>query len=353
MSLQRISVLLGKEFIHGPKNFIFIWIVVAPILISLLFGLIFGSLFTEKPRLGILDEGNSRLVGLASSLDSIITKEYATVEELKTATESGGVDMGIVLPAGFDNTIQSGHTAHLEAYVWGESLAKNRLILPVTISDLVRSLSGQEVPVEIETVILGEAESLPWNDRLLPLLVLMAVFLGGLLLPSTSIIEEKQKKTLDALIVAPATVGDVFISKGIVAVVLSMAAAIIILLINQAFGTEPLLLTLVLFLGAVMAAATGLIFGAIIKDLPTLFAIWKGGGILLFAPAIVYMFPQIPEWVARIFPTYWVIQPVVEITQRGGGWSEVALSVFVLIGMIAALMGLNIYTLKRKRLLAG
>jgi len=353
MSLRRIGVLLGKELVHGPKNFIFIWIVIAPVLISLLFGLIFGSLISEKPKLGILDEGNSQLVSLALGLDSITAREYETVDELKEAAESGAVDMGIVLPAGFDATIQGGGTAQLDAYVWGESLAKNRATLPVTIADIVRSISGQEVPVEIESIIVGEAESLPWSDRLLPFLVLMAVFLGGLLLPSTSIIEERQKKTLDALTVTPTTIGDVFISKGILAVVLSMATATIILLINQAFGVEPLLLTLVLFLGAVMAAAIGLIFGAIIRDITTLFAIWKGGGILLFAPAIVYMFPQIPEWVARIFPTYWAIQPVVAITQRGGGWPDIALSVFVLTGLIAALIGLNIYTLRRRRLVAG
>ena len=347
MSLKRVSVLLGKELLQGPKNFILIWVIVAPILISLVFSLVFGTLFTEKPKLGIMDEGHSQLVTMVQELDSVITREYVTVPEMKQAVESGAVDMGIVLSDGFDSAVTRGETVKIEAYIWGESLAKHRAILPVTIADLVRQMGGQEVPVEIESVTLGDEVSIPWSDRLLPLLVLMAVFLGGLMLPSTSIIDEKQKKTLGALVITPTTIGDVFVAKGLVGVVLSLFMGVAILVLNQAFGTQPLLLVLVLLLGAVMAVEFGLLAGALIKDVTTLFAIWKFGGILLFGPAIVYMFPQIPEWVGRIFPTYYVIQPIVEISQRGGGWPDIATNVFILIGLDLILIGVVMFTTRK------
>ncbi|MEE8194604.1 MAG: ABC transporter permease [Dehalococcoidales bacterium] len=347
MSLRRVSVLLRKELLQGPKNFIFIMAVVAPILISLVFSLVFGTLFTEKPKLGIVDEGDSQLVAMVQKLDAVITKEYATIPEIKQATESGAVDMGIVLPENFDTAVTRGETVTIEAYIWGESLAKNRTILPVTIADLVRKLGGQEVPVEIESVTLGDEVSIPWSDRLLPLLVLMAVFLGGLMLPATSIIDEKQKKTLEALVITPTTIGDVFVAKGILGVILSLFMGVAILVLNQAFGTQPLLLVLVLLLGSIMAVELGLLAGALIKDITTLFAIWKFGGILLFGPAIVYMFPQIPEWVGRIFPTYYAIQPVVAISQGGGGWPDIATSVFILIGLNLALAGVVMFSARK------
>ena len=106
-----------------------------------------------------------------------------------------------------------------------------------------------------------------------------------------------------------------------------------ILLLNQAFGANSLLLVGVLFLGAIMAAELGLICGALIKDITTLFTVWKSGGLLLFGPVIIYMFPQIPEWIGRIFPTYYALQPVVELSLRGGGWSDIAVNVFILIGI--------------------
>lgn len=349
MNLRHISVLLGKEFIHGPKSFIFIWAIVAPIGFTLVATLAFGTLFSEKPRLGIFDEGHSRLVANAQELDSVTTKVYDSLTGLEQATASGAVDMGIVLPDNFDDAVTQGEAVVIKGYIWGESLAKNRIILPVTIADLVRELAGPEVPVDIESVTLGEEASTPWNERLLPFLVLMGVFFSGLMLPSTSLIEEKQRKTLEALVITPASIGDIFISKAILGIVLSTFLGIAILVLNNAFGAHSLLLVMVLFFGAIMAVELGLIFGALIKDITTLFTVWKSGGIILFAPVFIYMFPQIPEWIARIFPTYYALQPVVEISLQGGGWSDISTNFFILIGIDIALVGIIMLVLKKAR----
>jgi len=349
MSLKRVGILLGKEFWQGPKNFIFIWVLVMPIVISLVFSLVFGTLFTEKPKLGVVDEGSSQLVAMIRELTSVDTKEYGTVSEIRQAVENGVVDIGMIIPADFDSSVMQRKETELVTYIWGESLAKNRIILGATIANLVRELAGQETPVEIEAITLGDAVSIPWNDRLLPLVVLMAVFLGGLFLPSTSVINEKEKKTLTALIVTPTTIGDIFVAKGLLGIILSLFMGIVILILNQAFGAEPTLLLLVLALGAIMAAELGLLLGALIKDITTLFAIWKLGGILLFGPAIIYMFPQIPQWIGKLFPTYYLLQPIIEISQRGGGWSDIATNVFILVGLDLILIGVLVFTLRRTK----
>ena len=343
MSLKRVGVLLGKEFVHGPKNFIFIWAIVVPVVFSLLISLIFGTIFTEKSKLGIVDEGNSQLVVMVQELDSVITKEYAAVSDIKKAVEGGAVDIGIILPDGFDAAVAQGEKVEIKAYIWGESLAKNRTILPVTIAELVREMSGQEIPVEIESVTLGDEVNVPWSDRLLPFIVLMGVFIGGLILPASSIIDEKQKKTLEALVITPTTIGDVFAAKGILGLVLSLFMGIAILILNQAFGAQPLLLVLVLTLGAIMATELGLLCGALIKEITSLFAIWKFGGILLFGPAFVYMFPQIPQWIGQVFPTYYIVQPIIDLSQRGGSWPEIAINVFILVGLNLILAGIVIF----------
>jgi ABC-2 type transport system permease protein len=347
MSLKRVGILLVKDLLQGPKNYIFVMAVVAPIVLSLVVSLVFGTLFSAKPKLGIMDEGRSRLVTMIRELDSVVTKEYGTVSEIKRAVESGAVDMGIVLPNDFDSAVRQGEKMEVTAYIWGESLAKNRTILGVTIANLVRELAGQEAPVEIEAITLGDEVSIPWQDRLLPLVVLMAVFIGGLLLPATSVVTEKENKTLEALIITPTSIGDIFLAKGLLGIILSLFAGIVILILNQAFGAQPMLLVLVLALGAIMAAEIGLILGALLKDFTTLFTVWKTGGIVLFAPAIVYLFPKIPEWVAKVFPTYYLIPPIVEISQRGGGWPDIATNVFILIGLDLLLIGVVMLALRR------
>ena len=349
MSLKRVGILLGKELWQGPKNFIFVWVLVMPLIISLVVSLIFGTLFDEKPKLGVVDEGNSQLVAMTRQLTSVVTKEYDSVSEIKQAVESGAVDIGMVLPTDFDGSVMQGEETELVTYIWGGSLTKNRTILGATITNLVRELAGQEVPVEIEAITLGDEVSIPWNDRLLPLVVLMAVFFGGLFLPATSVIEEKEKKTLEALVITPASIRDIFVAKGLMGIILSLFMGIVILILNQAFGTEPALLILVLALGAIMAAELGLLCGALIKDITNLFAIWKLGGILLFGPAIIYMFPQIPQWIGKLFPTYYFLQPIIAISQGGGGWSDIATNVFILVGLDLILVGVVVLALKRTR----
>ncbi len=164
--------------------------------------------------------------------------------------------------------------------------------------------------------------------------VIISVIMGGMMVPATSLVDEKMKRTLRALAVTPTTLGDIFLAKGLMGAILGIFVGVLILIINQAFGAQPLLLLGVLSLGSLLAAAFGVVFGAVVKDITTLFALMKGLGILLYAPAFIYMFPQIPQWIGRIFPTYYILNPVVEISQRGAGWSDIALEVYILIGLI-------------------
>ena len=353
MSLRRTGVLLGKELFHGPKNFIFVWAIAAPVVISFVVSLIFGTLFAEQPRLGIVDEGNSQLTTGAKETAAIAVRKYGSIADLRQAVEGGREDMGIVLPADFDASISQGERTSVSAFIWGESSSRSRTILGVTIINLVREIAGQEPPLEINSITLGEEVTIPWSARLLPLIVLMAVFLGGMFLPATSIISEKENRTLTALLVTPTTPEDVFLAKGIVGMVLSLFSGMVILLLNQAFGNHPLLLILVLALGAVMAVGLGLLMGVALKNITTLFAIWKLGGILLFGPAFIYMFPQIPEWIGKFFPTYYILHPIVEISQRGVGWETISTNVFVLIVLNLLLIGALALTLRSARQVAS
>ncbi len=86
-----------------------------------------------------------------------------------------------------------------------------------------------------------------------------------------------------------------------------------------------------------MAAGVGLLLGVLVKDINTLFATIKSIGIVLYAPALVYMFPEIPQWIARIFPTFYIIQPVIEIVQKGASWRDILPEFLILVILIAVL----------------
>ena len=348
MNLKRVGVLLYREFVQGPKNFIFIFAVVVPLVLSFIMSLLFGTLFAGKPRLGINDAGDSQFTRSAQAVEAFIVREYANEAALKEATQIGAVDIGIVLPADFDQRVASGQATSLLAYIWGESLVKDRAMLAVAMTAWVRAIAGHESPVEIALTVLGNTSTLPWEDRLLPFVVMMSIMFGGIMLPASSLVTEKHKHTLEALAVTPTTMGEIYVSKGLMAVVVSTVMGLVILALNRALGSSMNLLVIVLILGAILAAEFGVLLGMLVKDINSLFATVKSMGLVLYAPALIYMFPEIPQWIARIFPTYYIIQPVIEISQHGAGLSDIAWQLGILLALIVAL-GVVIALLTQRR----
>jgi ABC-2 type transport system permease protein len=333
MNLKRIRTLIKNEVLHGPKDVVLIMSIVMPVLLALFFNLAFGNIFSDRAVLGIYDEGESDLTALLDESSSINLKTYGSESSLIEAATNGSIDMGIVLPADFDNTVLSG-AADIQAYTWGESLSKHRVIIATILSDAIHDLSGATLPVTIETVALGATADTSWNDRLLPLVILTALFFGGMMIPASSLINEKNRHTLEALNITPATIGEIFTAKGTVGAILALLMGVLTLAISGQLHASYLSIVLVMGFGAVMAAEFGLIAGAYIKDMNTLFAFWKFGGLLLFGPAIVYIFPQMPQWIGYIFPTFYVIKPVIDLSINGLGFSSIILELVILIAIV-------------------
>lgn len=347
MNLRRIGVLLGKEITSGRRNIIAIMVLVVPFLFTLIMNVLFGTIFSDKARLGLTLTGESRLVELAQKQESLSVELFPTEAELREAVANGAVDVGVALPERFDSRIHNGRAVELTAYTWGESGLDNRVVIGTALGTFVRDIAGQELPVDVQTIILGEGEGLTWEERLLPFIILVTVVLGGTMVPATSLVEEKQQRTLQAVTTTSATVGEVLTAKILLGVVLSVTMGVVTLILNQAFGNQPALLILILSLGALFSGLLGVLLGAFVKDINTLFTITKAGGLLLYAPALIYLFPQIPAWIGRLFPTYYLIDPIIAVTQRGERLDTVWPELLILGLLILVLMSAVTYVVRR------
>ena len=61
MSFRRLFVLFRKELHQGLKGFFLVFALVMPILLSLVLSLLMGSLFSGKPKLGVVEADGSSL----------------------------------------------------------------------------------------------------------------------------------------------------------------------------------------------------------------------------------------------------------------------------------------------------
>jgi ABC-2 type transport system permease protein len=221
--------------------------------------------------------------------------------------------------------------------VWGESLLRDRVLIGTVLIDWLREVAGHESPVVVKTTVLGANSEWSWQQRLLPLLVLMTVVFGALMLPASSLVAEKQHRTLAALLVTPVTRGELYIAKGILGVVLSTVMAVLVLALNGAWNDQIWLVLLVLLLGAILSAEFGILLGVLVNDINSLFAMVKALGLILYAPALISLFPIIPQWIAAFFPTFYIVDPVIAIVQRGATLNDIASQLTVVCVMIVAL----------------
>jgi ABC-2 type transport system permease protein len=333
---RRTWQVLAKDLRLGPRSPLLLWALVLPVVMTLLFDGVFGNLLERPPRLGIVDAGGSEIATALEVTDGIEVVAIDDADTLRRLLEDHDLDAGLVLPEGFDAAVRAGERPLLQLYAAGESLASDRLVVALTTTDLVRQVAGRPPPVEVEVVALGEVP-LDLALRALPLLVIFAVAVGGAMVPAMSLVEEKERRTLDAVLVTPVTITDVLVAKGLLGVILATLAGTITLALNDAFGSDPLALVAAVVIGAVMMAEFGLMLGAWARDTNTLFTAWKSGAILLIFPVIFYLFPDLPQWIARLGPTYYVVEPVFAVAIEGAGLSEVAGQLGVAIMICAAL----------------
>lgn len=339
--------ILRKDVALGPRSPLVAWALVMPLLLTLLVHGVFGSLFDSRPRVGVVDEGDSALAAALLALPELdvrVVDDEATLERLVAAHD---LDAGLVLAPGFDAALRAGDRPALPLFVSGESLASDRVIVSVTTLDQIRAVEGRSPPVTVEVIATGEVDDMSLVERMVPLLVLMAMLVSGVFVTSFSLVEERERRTLDALLVTPASLGDVLAAKGAFGLMLAVAMGLVTLALNGALQGSPLALLLSLLAGAVMAVVIGLLYGVLASDARSLYTLFKSLNIILIGPVLFYLFPDWPQWIARLFPTWWFLDPIVQVSTRGAGIADVAGELLVAL-LLSALLALVVWVLARR-----
>jgi ABC-2 type transport system permease protein len=323
VDVRRASQILRKDLRLGPRSPLVLWALLLPVLLTVLVRGVFGDLFSDEPSLGVVDEGRSAITAVAEDIPGVDVTVVEGLGDLEAAVDDGRLDGGLVLPEGFDEAVRGERRPPLQLWVSGDSLPADRAVLTLAVLGMVRDLAGDEATVTVDLVEVGEA-GLPLDLRLLPLLVLYAVAVPGGMIPAASIVEEKERGTLQAVLTTPATVGEVLAAKGLFGVLLGSVAGLVTLAMNDAFGAAPIAVTLSVVLGAVMMAELGLLLGTWARDTNTLFAAWKAAGLVVFLPAVFFLWPDLPTWPAHLMPAYYFLRPAYAVAVEGAGTADVA-----------------------------
>lgn len=338
MSIGRILTLLTQDLRMGPRSPIFIWAILTPVLITFILQIVFLTLFDPIPRLGLVDQGHSEITAALKQMEGIDLTLAKSPADLKTLVQRHDVDAGLVLAKGFDEAVRTGKKPMLAFTVAGESRAINRIVLSVTAIDLVRKVENRPDPVNVVLHTTGNRHQLSISKRLVPAIVLFVLIMAGLFVPAFNLVQEREQGTLHALLVTPVRMSEVLVAKALLGLVMALLMAYLTLALNGALAAEPVALLTSLAVAAIVCIEIGLIYGTIAKDAKSLYTLVKTLNLLLIGPVIFYIFPDWPQWIAKLFPTYWFIDPVYRIALRGASLSDVGSDLAVALGIGAALV---------------
>jgi len=328
MKITRALKILLKDLQLGPRSPIVLYAILMPVMLTILIQMVFGTLLEPKPRLGIVDMGNSQITKEAKEIEGIKVTQVSDVNLLKKDVELNNLDAGLFLKKDFDQMLKEGKRPRLDFFIGGKSLASDRIVLSITTIDLIRKIEGKEPPTDVEVILLG-GKYLPISKRLVPLILFYALFIAGVFVPAMSLVEEKENNTLSAVLVTPVKTSEVVFAKAAFGFILASLMTFITLVLNNALGSHPWALMAALFLATIMTLEIGLLFGIIAKDAKALFTLIKGTGFLLFTPAVFYIMPDLPQWIAKIFPTYWMIDPIYKVGVMGAGFADILFELFM------------------------
>jgi ABC-2 type transport system permease protein len=350
MNFHNIVAIIKKEVRGGIKDPLFLTVFIVPLLFTLIFQLVFGRLWVQKTVIAIFQEGGgSRIVQEFEQNDAIRIIELLSIDAVYTEVKDKKVDVGVIFPENLEGKLKNAEKVILKVYINGESLAKNRTIAGTAIASALRNFSPNAPPVNFEEIQIGEEKSLNLIQQALPIIVLVAILFGTFMLSSTFLVKEKEKRTLSALLVTPLSISELLFAYGLLSVTLSLFMALVILFLNVGFNL-PIIILIPLILGSIFGVELGLMLGIFAKDMATIFAAIKSLGIFLYAPAIVLIFPNWPQWIAKIFPTYYIIYPVFRISIFRDSFSKVSLDLAILSGLVVLFFALLVPLVKRLKI---
>ncbi len=359
MSAARIAAILAKDLRGGPRSGVVLWAIVMPVVLTFLVQGVFGGLFESTPRLGLVDADASAVAVTLRATEGLDVRDVEDEATLRRLVEAHDLDGGLLLQDGFDAAVRARERPPLSLIFSGESAASERAVLSVTTLDAIRALETRRSPVTVEVVARGETDDLTTTQRIVPFLVLMALILAGMFVTSFSLVEERERGTLTAMLVTPARLGEVLAAKGLLGLFLAVAMATVTLALNDALaGTSPALAA-GLAVGAAMSVQFGLIFGALARDVKVLYTLFKSVNILLVGPVVFYLFPDAlpgaPPWIAKAFPTYWFLDPILEASMRGATLAQVGGDLLVGAAICVALVPVIAVLARRaaRRIAAG
>ena len=316
MQPRIILAIAKKDIVDAVKNAYILFALILPVGMSVLFSFMLPK---DRPLdIVIYDAGQSRLVELLQGNTALQLIPANSVDEVSQRVKEGALG-GLALPDDFDAAVATGKTPELRVYYNGRRALGEQTALRQILESALRAMAGQTMParlVSFDVTSSGQGEArqeFDLNSFYLVLLLVMALCMVGTFIVPTILVEEKEKCTLQAVLVSPASYADLVTGKALVGLFYSLLIALLLLLLNKGFAGNAAVTILAVVLGSLFLVLVGLLMGALFSTM-TQVNTWSSIVMLaLLIPAMFILPPQPPapfSTITRLIPTSYMADAI-------------------------------------------
>jgi len=238
--------------------------------------------FDKRIDVAYFDEGNSTLPTRTEVIgDNHEFRFYEVDSAGEISTSMSYKEIGILIPADFDQTLAAGQPAELTGYtmwVFRDSVAE----MESKYSELFSQLVGGQVKVGIGENVHVPEPGVHYN--IVNFQVIWALLFMAIMVVPQLMLEEKETKTMDALMVSPVSPGELVAGKAVAGLFYMMISGGLYLALNHAYVVNWWLTLLAFFGTAAFSILLALFFSGFVRNPQTI-------GILILPLIAIFVLP--------------------------------------------------------------
>ena len=220
----------------------------------------------DLPIVLVYDAGESQLLpALKRSPNLDVYTGYTSQAHLEGKLVGGDIpELALTIPPGFDQALGGENPPVMEGYVQHWVSDSDAAQLKAQAEEEIARLAGQPVTIHLEGNLVYPTPDSGGRSFLTSLAILIAVTLIGLGLTPHLLMEEKQTRTMDALLVSPARSSHLVIAKALTGLLYCLVAAAVVLALNANLVLHWGLAIVAVILSCLFAVSVGLLLGSIV-----------------------------------------------------------------------------------------
>jgi ABC-2 type transport system permease protein len=265
-SLRVIGAITAKDILDAIKDATNLVVLLSALAVVILYKTEPSWLDADlPPRLALYDAGNSSLVAQleqSTAFDLLLMSSQAEME--RYLGDQTKVVQGLVLPPGFDQAVETSEQLELDGYVdhWVSDAAadESRSFFEKQLAEL----TGKPVQIRLES---DTVYTHPYGGQtfMVAFVLVFVLVVFGLTLTPNLMIDEKESRTMEALLVSPASAGQVVMAKALAGLFYSLVASAVVLVVFAATIAHWEVAILGVLSGSLLGVALGLLLGTVIS----------------------------------------------------------------------------------------